>query len=246
MNPVFTFILGLLIGWIIEWLIDVFYWRKRYAGLHAQYSGDAADITRSASPDNYDLFKTLVTALFVTILILMLVAGLATNVISLAPAETLSFPNATEILPTSPLPILTSSATKPTNTLDPSPAPPTVASTSTAVSIVMETSTIVPEPATSIPLRNTTCNTSVPSRLHVGQTARVVQGSRMRKDASIAAALIQINPPNTQVEIIGGPVCTPVDKRAYLWWQVRLVDGTEGWSAESQLQEPIYLLEPIP
>jgi predicted flap endonuclease-1-like 5' DNA nuclease len=31
MNPWFTFILGLLFGWLIEWLIDYFYWRKRYA-----------------------------------------------------------------------------------------------------------------------------------------------------------------------------------------------------------------------
>ena len=31
MNPVFTFVLGLLIGWLIEWVIDYFYWRGRYA-----------------------------------------------------------------------------------------------------------------------------------------------------------------------------------------------------------------------
>ena len=30
MNPVFTFVLGLLIGWLIEWVIDYFYWRRRY------------------------------------------------------------------------------------------------------------------------------------------------------------------------------------------------------------------------
>ena len=31
MNTLFTFILGLLAGWLIEWLIDYFYWRRRYA-----------------------------------------------------------------------------------------------------------------------------------------------------------------------------------------------------------------------
>lgn len=31
MNTAFTFILGLLVGWLIEWLIDLFYWRRRYA-----------------------------------------------------------------------------------------------------------------------------------------------------------------------------------------------------------------------
>lgn len=31
MNPIFTFVLGLLIGWLIEWVIDYFYWRRRHA-----------------------------------------------------------------------------------------------------------------------------------------------------------------------------------------------------------------------
>ena len=68
----------------------------------------------------------------------------------------------------------------------------------------------------------------------------------MRNDASINAALIQTNSTNTQVEIIGGPVCEPVGDRAYLWWQIRLPDGAEGWSTESQLNNSSYFLEPIP
>ena len=28
MNAFFTFILGLLVGWLAEWVIDFFYWRK--------------------------------------------------------------------------------------------------------------------------------------------------------------------------------------------------------------------------
>ena len=31
MNTLFIFILGLLVGWLIEWVIDYFYWRRRYA-----------------------------------------------------------------------------------------------------------------------------------------------------------------------------------------------------------------------
>jgi hypothetical protein len=67
----------------------------------------------------------------------------------------------------------------------------------------------------------------------------------MRSEALITAAIIQTNPTGTQVEIIGGPVCTPVGERAYLWWQIRLPNGAEGWSAEAQLNERSYLLEPI-
>jgi hypothetical protein len=68
----------------------------------------------------------------------------------------------------------------------------------------------------------------------------------MRSQPSISAPILQTNPTNTQVEIIGGPECTPVGESAYLWWQIRLADGTEGWSAESPLNDATYLLEPVP
>jgi hypothetical protein len=68
----------------------------------------------------------------------------------------------------------------------------------------------------------------------------------MRSNSSITAPLVLTNPVGTEVEIIGGPVCQIVEKRAYLWWQIRLPDGVEGWSAESPLNERTYLLEPSP
>jgi hypothetical protein len=68
----------------------------------------------------------------------------------------------------------------------------------------------------------------------------------MRSDPSITAPILRTNPTGTQVDLIGGPVCTRVQDHAYLWWQIRLPDGAEGWSAESQLNERSYLLEPIP
>jgi hypothetical protein len=82
--------------------------------------------------------------------------------------------------------------------------------------------------------------------LDVGQQARVTQRLNLRDDASITAPILATNPTGTEVEIIGGPVCTPVGERAYLWWNIRLPDGSEGWSAEMQLNEPSYLLEPVP
>jgi hypothetical protein len=67
----------------------------------------------------------------------------------------------------------------------------------------------------------------------------------MRNAPDILAPILQTNGVNTQVEIIGGPVCTPVGERAYLWWQIRLASGAEGWSAEAPLNEATYLLEPV-
>lgn len=250
MNSVFTFILGLLIGWLIEWLIDFVYWRTRDKEQDAKYSDDAAGVTRPSSGDNYGLFKTLMTAALVTTILLMLVSEIA-----FAPVETFSGVNATVISLTSRSVAETSPVKEPTDILNLSPAPPTVESTrepvtvvptSTLVFVATDVSTFAPGQPTPADAQETTCNTSVPSRLRVGQTARVVQRLRMRNSASIAAFLIQTNLPNTQVEIIGGPICTPMGDHAYLWWQIRLTDGTEGWSAESQLNEASYFLEPVP
>jgi predicted flap endonuclease-1-like 5' DNA nuclease len=49
MNTLFTFILGLLTGWLIEWLIDLFYWRRRYAEKEVTYVAQPASASRASS-----------------------------------------------------------------------------------------------------------------------------------------------------------------------------------------------------
>jgi hypothetical protein len=209
---------------------------------------------KRASAPGYNRFKTIIAMILVAILLLMLLRGCATNAITQAPIKAISSPNATAIPPTAPLPTQSLTAASPTETIAPSPTaaststPTAVLPTPTTTPIVTQASPATPEQATptQAQAQSATCNTSVPSRLSVGQTARVLQRLNMRNEASIDAALLQTNPTNTQVEIIGGPVCTPVGDRAYQWWQIRLPDGKEGWSAESQLNSPSYFLEPIP
>ena len=207
-----------------------------------------------ASAPSYDLFKTIVTVILAVILLLMLLRGCATNVVPPAPVEAIGAPNATAILPTAPPPTQTSSAASPTETVAPSPSP-TAQATNTPTSIppTEATTPVAPDAtataqgeATPTQAQNAACNTSVPSRLSVGQNAQVLQRLNMRTEPSINASLIQTNPTNTKVEIISGPVCTPLGERAYQWWQIRLSDGNEGWSAESPLNSPSYFLEPIP
>jgi cytoskeletal protein RodZ len=197
---------------------------------------------KRASAPGYDRFKTIIAIILVAILLLMFLRGCATNAITQAPVEAIASPNATVISPTAPIPTQTS----PSATAEPASTPTTVSSTETTTPIATKATAESPVQATPTQAQNAACNTSVPSRLSVGQMARVLQRLNMRTDASIDASLIQTNPTSTQVEIIGGPVCNPVGERAYQWWQIRLPDGKEGWSAESQLNSPSYFLEPLP
>lgn len=64
MNTLFTFILGVLVGWLAEWLIDFFYWRKRYAEQNATQAGNQPlrgdlheESNTVAAPDNLKVIK---------------------------------------------------------------------------------------------------------------------------------------------------------------------------------------------
>lgn len=48
MNTLFIFILGLLVGWLIEWMIDYFYWRRRYAEQEVVYARQTTSESRDA------------------------------------------------------------------------------------------------------------------------------------------------------------------------------------------------------
>ena len=201
----------------------------------------------------YDLFKTIVALVLAAILLLMLLRGCATNPASPAPTQGIAA-DVTETSNPAPAPTGTSSASpvpaavKPTTTPGAAAATPTPKATEPAT-VVPEAATPTVEakqPATPAPAHSGSCATSVPSRLSVGQTALVLRRLNLRSDGSIDAPILQTSPTGSQVEIIGGPVCTPIDARAYLWWQIRLADGTEGWSAESPLKEAAYFLEPVP
>lgn len=209
---------------------------------------------KRASAPRYDRFKTVVAVILAVILLLMLLRGCATNPAPSAPSENLPAASATNSLPTSAPPTQTVPAANPTETASPTSVPPTVEVTATPTAIadtatpalaVTEAPTTVPAQAASTQASNGSCNTVAPSRLSVGQKARVTQRLNVRSSASIQASLIKVNPTNSQVEIIGGPTCEPAGEHAYLWWQIRLADGTEGWSAESPLNSASYFLEPV-
>lgn len=211
------------------------------------------------SAPRYDLFKLLVAIVLLIILILMLLGGSATTPAATLPSENGSSPVPSES-PASPFASETTIVTRPAATGSPSPAPSTTLPAESSPIPDAATSTPITTPTSEPPSTATgnvdssgtpvsgqsiSCNTRMPSRLSVGQAARVVQRLNLRRDPSIDAPIVQTNAVGTVVEIVGGPVCTPVGDRAYIWWQIRLSGGAEGWSAEAQLNEPAYLLQPI-
>ena len=208
-----------------------------------------------ADARSYDLFKTIVAVILALILLLMLLRGCSTNAAAPAPTQVPPVQNPTRTLPASPVvtEIVPSEVTVQTSTSSPEPTaveptttPTTAAPTNTPIAPAVastETATATPEQAASA--QSSSCNTASPSRLGVGQTARVLQRLNVRSEASIKAAIIKVDPPNTQVEITGGPLCEPVGNHAYLWWQIQLLDGTQGWSAEMPLNNTNYFMEPV-
>jgi predicted flap endonuclease-1-like 5' DNA nuclease len=50
MKPLFTFVLGLVAGWLIEWLIDHSYWRRHYAKSNATYRDHSVQVDKSPLP----------------------------------------------------------------------------------------------------------------------------------------------------------------------------------------------------
>jgi carboxyl-terminal processing protease len=117
---------------------------------------------------------------------------------------------------------------------------------STPVSSPPSTSTsITPTPITpSLTMPDVVeCPLAMPAHLISGQAAKVTIKLNLRSSPGIQNNLIQVVSPNTQVNVIGNPTCVPHSGLAYIWWQVRLPNGTIGWLAEGSITGKFYFLE---
>jgi uncharacterized protein YgiM (DUF1202 family) len=83
------------------------------------------------------------------------------------------------------------------------------------------------------------------SRLTPGQSAKVMAPLYLRSSPGIQNNWLGTIQEGTIVEILGNPACIPFADGAYVWWQVKLADGTIGWSAEGTLSGKFYFLEPV-
>jgi len=196
----------------------------------------------------YDLFKLVVAIILTIILIILLLRERDSRY---------------ALLEVSPVPTVTQLAVLSTATqspLDPSPSPtlqpPTVTPTpevvATEVSAVPQptvTETAVATESTPAPVQASNpdeCPAN-PTRLQAGMNVKVLDWLNFRTGPGLNYEIQRTNRPGTEMEVIGGPVCTIKDgnpPRAYLWWNVKMESGQEGWSAEAPLNFPNYFLEP--
>lgn len=194
----------------------------------------------------YDLFKLVVAVILTIILIMLLLRERDRRFASLGISPTQSA--VAEVLePTATFPAPTSTVT------------PEVTETSRAGLLVTETpvvekTTATETPATEAPPADSQATSdlgecpSSPTRIQVGINVRVLDWLNFRAGPGLGKTVHTVNRPGTQMEVVGGPVCTEQGgnpPRAYLWWNVRMEDGTEGWSAEAPLNFPNYFLEPV-
>ena len=98
------------------------------------------------------------------------------------------------------------------------------------------------EPAPTIEID---CPLAKPSRLAAGIKGRVTAPLNIRSSPGIANNRLFTMSPGTELKILGNPTCLPYHKGAYLWWQVQIVGGQVGWSAEAPQNEEYYFIDPV-
>jgi hypothetical protein len=194
----------------------------------------------------YDLLKLLVAILLIILLLILPWRSHRPDVKpppAKVPTSTLTL---TPLAPATGTPTFTLTDSPqpdtPTATLSPETATPTETP-------FIPTETLTPLPPTVGPTQST--DTGCPaaqSRIKLGDTVRVLLSLNFRIGPGLTFPIIQTNGKGTNLLVIGGPICTvkatSTGTKAYLWWNVRMDDGKEGWSAEAPLINPYYFLDP--
>lgn len=201
----------------------------------------------------YDLFKLIVAIILTIILIFLLLEerDRRNAVLDVSPVPTVTEP-AILFTPTQQPPLDAASPTQqpPTVTLTSTPTPEATATDITAPEPPPTETAVVesqPEPVESAQTSDPNECPSNPTRIQAGMTVKVLDWLNFRTGPGLHYEIQRTNRPGTEMEVIGGPVCTVRGENpptAYLWWNVKMESGQEGWSAEAPLNFPNYFLEP--
>ncbi|MHB8779571.1 MAG: SH3 domain-containing protein [Anaerolineales bacterium] len=175
----------------------------------------------------YDLFKLIVAIILILLLIML---------VSQANRDASEFPSAYPSTPS--FRFTKTSIPAPTETQAPTPI-------------------FAPLPGTPAPLPSrseltqatvTACPSAI-TRIKIGDTVCVLLRLNFRYGPGLNWEIIKTNNSGTDLEVIGGPICTSLltdsGLKTYLWWKGRTRDGQEGWSAEAPLINSYYFLDPV-
>ncbi len=205
---------------------------------------------------NYDWFKLIVALILLVIFIVLLLRAPAPNVVagsgvSAPAAATATNPAAPS--PTAPAPAKATETTAASPAASPTTPPPTATAQPEAAQAPSPTPTPTQSPAAAPeaqqPAQTTAsgdCSKALPTRLDVGKKAQVMYELNLRTEPGMDKKIALTNLPGARLDIIGGPVCVPYGSGTYRWWNVKMTNGTTGWSAEGSLTGKRYFMEPVP
>ncbi len=81
------------------------------------------------------------------------------------------------------------------------------------------------------------CPYAQESPFRVGMRVRTIDTVYLRSEPRWAEETrLKLLKPGVEMKIIGGPICAPYPKGVYVYWQVRLPDGSTAWIAEGDPQ----------
>ena len=89
------------------------------------------------------------------------------------------------------------------------------------------------------------CPVALAPRLQPSDQARTLVNLNLRSSPGIKDNWMLTNIAQTQLTIVGGPVCVIQEGGAYWWWEVENPSGLRGWSAEAHQGGGYYFLEPV-
>jgi hypothetical protein len=214
-------------------------------------------MTTSSRAPLYDLFKLIVAIILLLIFLLLLfltrpsrarqheTPGATSTPLPSTPSNTLSA--SLTVVPASSASIASTMTPVPTDTPLPTASSTNVPTrTPTPLATESPVPETLPTPIVEIPAETDICEAISRSQLQVGMQATIIRRLNFRSSPGIRNNWMLTNIPSTQVEIIGGPSCTRYQNGgAYLWWQIKLPDGSIGWSAEASAFGAFYFMEPI-
>jgi hypothetical protein len=102
-------------------------------------------------------------------------------------------------------------------------------------------SEVMSEPLLSCPLANPVRISGMGQKVRVINAVIPLRASPAVNSRNILMPLVQ----GTNLEVVGGPVCTPYLDGANVWWIVRAPDGLKGYAAEGSAASATYYLTPI-